>query len=198
MLTLLLVGIPLLCILSRNEDHAFLHCFAGQAFYDDEGYIMVSIDLFNQGKALYSDIFSQYGPFFYLYNWLTFKLGGLPLTHDSVRLLTLWHWLVAALLTGAIAGLVTRSWFVFALTHLLAFLGLTVFRNEPGHPQMLVQIALAIAVLCLVQPGTGQIRSVSRLGAGGIGTSGISSAWLIASPPPSVARFEPRAPELSR
>ena len=33
--------------------------------FDDEGYVMISLSSFVKGHALYDDVFTQYGPFFY-------------------------------------------------------------------------------------------------------------------------------------
>src|SRR5689334_6024374 len=36
----------------------------------DEGYLMVTVQGFNSGHALYDTVFTQYGPLYYFYEWL--------------------------------------------------------------------------------------------------------------------------------
>ena len=54
------------------------------------------------GEQLYSEAYSQYGPFYFLVQEFWFRLLNLPITHDSGRIVTLVHWIVSALLGGAV------------------------------------------------------------------------------------------------
>jgi len=36
----------------------------------DEGYLMITIQSFLEGNALYDSIFTHYGPFYYAYEWI--------------------------------------------------------------------------------------------------------------------------------
>src|SRR5579872_1132922 len=47
--------------------------------YDDEGYILISLKSFFQGKALYDEVYSSFQPGFYVLHWLLFKMWGAPL-----------------------------------------------------------------------------------------------------------------------
>jgi hypothetical protein len=54
--------------------------------YHDEGYVLLSLDHYLQGGSLYTEVFSQYGPFyFYAYNAELAKFWGPP----SAELVTL-------------------------------------------------------------------------------------------------------------
>src|SRR6187455_434715 len=75
----------------------------------DEGYLMITVQGFNSGHALYDDVFTQYGPFYYFYEWLLHAVLRIPLTHDATRLLCTFHWMAAAGLFGAAAWRITRS-----------------------------------------------------------------------------------------
>jgi hypothetical protein len=57
--------------------------------YDDEGYVLIGMRNFSAGHALYDEVFTQYGPFPFLYHDSWHRLLGLPLAHTLGRLLTL-------------------------------------------------------------------------------------------------------------
>ena len=44
---------------------AFFVLFNQFAFYDDEGTLLVAVQAFADGQALYRDIYAAYGPFFF-------------------------------------------------------------------------------------------------------------------------------------
>ena len=44
--------------------YAFLTIFGKFAFYDDEGFLMITVQGFLKGKPLYDNVFTIYGPFF--------------------------------------------------------------------------------------------------------------------------------------
>jgi predicted permease len=41
--------------------------------YDDEGYVLLSLKAYLNGGHLYSDTFSNYGPFYYYAQWIFFR-----------------------------------------------------------------------------------------------------------------------------
>ena len=58
------------------------------AKYDDESYAMLSLQTFFQGQRLYEETYTQHGPAYCLIQ-SPFRLrGGVPITHDVVRLKT--------------------------------------------------------------------------------------------------------------
>jgi hypothetical protein len=75
----------------------------------DEGYLMITVQGFNNGHALYDDVFTQYGPFYYFYKWLLHSILRIPLTHDATRLLCGIHWLMASSHSGVPAFIEHRS-----------------------------------------------------------------------------------------
>src|SRR4051812_18072615 len=70
--------------------------------YDDEGYVLFSLQNFTRHGGLYEQVYSQYGPFFFLFNQVL-HLGGLGLdfTNTTARVLTGFYWLATTGLCGA-------------------------------------------------------------------------------------------------
>ena len=119
--------------------------------YDDEGFALISLRNYLAGLRLYDDVFSQYGPWPYVYHQLVTTLGGnAPLTHMLGRALTLTHWVVMTLLCGAIGWRLTRSHLAAAAAAVIAF-GLTwQMTSEPSHPGSLISMLVAFAGLLMV------------------------------------------------
>src|SRR6266852_6054749 len=44
--------------------------------YDDEGFILISLKSFFQGRPLYDEVYSSFQPGFYVVDWLLFKACG--------------------------------------------------------------------------------------------------------------------------
>src|ERR1700704_2566665 len=49
---------------------SYLAMFTGFSAYDDEGALMITVKQYLSGRTIYEDVFSFYGPVYYLYNWL--------------------------------------------------------------------------------------------------------------------------------
>jgi hypothetical protein len=118
--------------------------------YDDEGFLLISLRNYLAGLRLYDDVFSQYGPWPYVYHQIvTTLLGGAPLTHTLGRALTLLHWVTMALLCGALAWRLARSQVAAVAAAIIAF-GLTwQMVSEPSHPGSLISLLVAIAGLVI-------------------------------------------------
>jgi hypothetical protein len=117
--------------------------FVAAPFWDDQGYMMLSVRHLLDGHPLYDDIRVFYGPFYYLVTWVLHGPLGLPLTHDGVRMIGL----VLRETTAALA-----AWAVFRITGVVVVgvvtfltLGATAFTIMPeaGHPQELVVLLVA-------------------------------------------------------
>jgi hypothetical protein len=118
------------------------------ANYDDEGYMLVLISQYIKRGHLYSDVFSQYGPFFTLFGKFCFAGLGIPLNHDGGRLVTFSAWIAAAAFGGwtvyrQSAELVVGTAACGALLLWGHFLAV-----EPMHPQFLV-LLLSTAGICV-------------------------------------------------
>ena len=114
--------------------------------YDDEGYVLISLRSFFEGKPLYDQVYSSFQPGFYVVHWLLFKCCGVPLSHDSIRLLTLVLWLAAAGLNGLITHRLTGSVLLALFVSIITVQCLQPFANEPGHPQALAYVLVAAFV----------------------------------------------------
>src|SRR5262245_26677896 len=95
-----LVGAAFLGVLFLCGRFAYHSMFSTFAVHDDEGYMLISLRDFFRGHALYDQVYSCYQPFFYVFDWLVFKLSGATICHDSVRLLTIALWLLGASLNA--------------------------------------------------------------------------------------------------
>jgi hypothetical protein len=123
---------------------AYPRMFSTFAVWDDEGYLLVSLRSFLAGGALYDQVYTQYGPFYYLAMGLLFEALGLAVTHDSGRLVSLALWLLASgLCAAAMRELTGRLW-VGALVLVLTFgSSFQSMAFEPMHPGVLVCALLA-------------------------------------------------------
>jgi hypothetical protein len=115
--------------------------------YDDEGYHLLTMRAYLSGHALYTDLFTYYGPFFYEALGAIFKLTGFDITNDSGRLVTLILWLLASLVSGLAAYQLTRSLLLAVGAQLLSFNLLAALTNEPMQPGGLVSLLLSGLVL---------------------------------------------------
>lgn len=139
-----LLAVPFLAVAAC---FAYFLVFSRFMPYDDEGYLMISVRSFLEGHPLYDVVFTQYGPFYYLYQWLFHRATSLPVTHDVTRLLTVFHWLVAASLLGVATGRLTGSLAAGVFTFMQGVVHLVWLANEPGHPQELVAVLLGAGIL---------------------------------------------------
>jgi hypothetical protein len=137
----------LLCLTALCGIVAYSRAFSNYAFYDDEGTLMMSLKRFFDGLPLYDRVGAIYGPAFYLFEWTMHRVAGIPLSHDSVRFVSVFVWLLTTALAFLIVYKITRSLTVAALTHLLVFRAMGFMGVETAHPQeicilLLVTIAL--------------------------------------------------------
>jgi hypothetical protein len=120
--------------------------FLGMVYrpYDDEGYLLLAIDHYLKGGHLFTDLFSQYGPFYFYAQGALLRLLHLPVNHDAGRLVTLVCWQLSALSGGYFVYKVTRDVVLASAATLACTQLASVLANEPGHPQ---QIILPILML---------------------------------------------------
>ncbi len=112
--------------------------------YDDEGYVLFSLANFSRDGGLYTKVYSQYGPFFFVAADLTHRLFGFEFTNTAGRVITLFHWLGAAVLCGHLVWRHSRSaaWSLFALA--ATFAQLWQMTSEPMHPGGFIVFAVAL------------------------------------------------------
>ena len=143
--------------------------FAQFQGYDDEGYLLITVQQFLQGIPLYDDIYTQYGPAYYLWQQVLHGMLGIPVTHDATRVVTVVVWLGCSALAAVPVWLLTRRALLTAIGMAIAFFHLTQLTFEPGHPQELcllgVMGAVAVAMWRLVARGRLGIPAAMAVGA---------------------------------
>ena len=140
-------------------------CFTvfSRSMSPDEGYLMITVQSFLAGHGLYDTVFTQYGPFYYACEWLLHAVLRVPLTHDATRLACVFHWMLAAALLGLAVRRATKSSLAGALMFMAAVVHLARLADEPGHPQEIVMLLLALALLA-ARGGTGKPHRFLALG----------------------------------
>ena len=153
-----LAGAAALLFLGVAVTYAWLRIFS-RPMSPDEGYLMITVQSFLEGEPLYDSVFTHYGPAYYLYEWLVRTVAFVPLTHDATRMLGIVHWLVAALVLAGAARAMIGSWLAGVFVFTQAMVHLTAMAAEPGHPQELVALLLALGMLAAAREG----RRIGRL-----------------------------------
>ncbi|MGH7643504.1 MAG: hypothetical protein ACRENX_10955 [Candidatus Dormibacteria bacterium] len=122
--------------------------------YDDEGYLLISLQSFLRGGHLYSQVYSEYGPFFHEVMGALFSIPGFGVSPQHGREVTLGIWVVCSCLVGVCTLRLTRSWLLGLAAEWTAFSLLFVLIKEPLHPVGLLslQAALLLVVVAFVLP----------------------------------------------
>ncbi|MFZ9682037.1 MAG: hypothetical protein ACO3DQ_02360, partial [Cephaloticoccus sp.] len=108
--------------------------FTQYMVYDDEGYVLWSLQRYFAEGGLSTNVYSQYGPFLYvLYDGLH-RLLGLDFDNTTGRWLTLIYWLGTAALAGTFTWRQTRSAVTSVGATVLTFGVLLIMISEPIHP----------------------------------------------------------------
>jgi hypothetical protein len=132
---------------------AYLTIMTGFYLHDDEGALMIGVKQYVAGMKIYDQVFSCYGPLYYLYQLALRTATATPVTHDVVRISALFPWLAITMISSWITLRLTRSLVLAAMTHLVASLVLVTFRTQPGHPSELTLLLLvALAAAPLIAP----------------------------------------------
>ena len=129
--------------------------------YDDEGYILLSLAHYVKHGHLYTDTFSQYGPFYFYAQGIFFQLLHIPLTHDTGRWVTLIYWIASGLLAAQLIYKLSKSFLLGCTAGLACIIVGSVLAYEPGHPQQLVLLLFMLASRLSLPSTSG--RSAFRL-----------------------------------
>ncbi|HET7535114.1 MAG TPA: hypothetical protein VFJ90_01570, partial [Candidatus Didemnitutus sp.] len=173
--------------------------------YDDEGYVLLSLANFSRDGGLYTKVYSQYGPFFYLFNDALHRLLGYDFSNTSARLMTLACWLGAALSLSHLVWRQTKQagWALLALA--ATFAQLWQMAAEPGHPGGLLALILALAawlggnaiaqdrpcLLAIASGLAGAALALTKINVGGLFLVGAVSWLLLHSADVRLARVAP-------
>lgn len=149
--------------------------------YDDQGYIMMTLRSFVDGRVLYEEVHTQYGPAFYLLSGSLHETFGIPLSQDGVRLKTIAFWCISTLLVYSILrrlGTIDAiAVFVSAVFHL----HLHKLALEPGHPQEWILVLSLTAIWIVVGHGSYKWLFAAIL-VGMIGMTKINCGFIFAIP----------------
>lgn len=122
---------------------AALVMFSAFMYYDDEGYVLISLRNFAEHGGLYRDVYSQYGPFPFVFYQIVQAISG-PLTHTGGRVLTLVTWAGTAVACATLTGYATRRLVVQVAVLAGVFVYLWVMASEPTHPGGLIVVLTAV------------------------------------------------------
>jgi hypothetical protein len=145
---LLFTALLLVILLGLFSVVGYYQLFGTFSEWDDEGYLMLSIHRYvNQGRILYDEVYSQYGPFYYLFHW--FLHGSLlaPLSSDGIRWVFLGFWLALILVCFRLVSYLTASPVSAFLACIPFGWMLRKLAAEPAHPQGLVVVLIAFVLV---------------------------------------------------
>ena len=129
---------------------AYLAMFSGFHAYDDEGFFLITLRDYLSGHALFTQVFTAYGPFYYEAIGGPLKLLGIEPNHEVGRFVTLAIWLLASLVAGLASYRLTRNVWLGLGAQFVAFRVLVALVSEPIQPGGLV----SLLVMCLVAAAT--------------------------------------------
>jgi hypothetical protein len=125
---------------------AYPTMFTVFAPWDDEGFMLISLQSFLEKGALYDQVYAQYGPFFYqIWAGLLSLIG--PVTHNTGRVITVLVWIASSLAIGITTYRITKDAVLGVAAQLSAFMVLVVIVREPMHPGGLTTLLLAAVAL---------------------------------------------------
>lgn len=116
--------------------------------YDDEGFVLISLRNYLSGLRLYDDVFSQYGPWPYVYHQFIARVLDAPITHMLGRGLTVLHWTGCSLVGGVLALRFTGKHVAGWITTVAIFGLCWQMTSEPSHPGSLIALLVALAAWC--------------------------------------------------
>src|SRR5258708_22548642 len=71
-------------------------------WYDEEGTLMIAFSDLVNGRRLYDDIFSLYGPFYFISIGSLFTVIRLPISHDVVIFISAVFWLLLSIIMAGL------------------------------------------------------------------------------------------------
>jgi hypothetical protein len=132
---------------------------------DDEGDLLLTLQHYFAGGHLYTQVYAQYGPFYFLIQKAIFGLLHLPVTYDAGRLVFFGYWVLASLLGGIFVYRVSKN-VTLASAAALAVMWLErVMTFEPNHPEQMVIVLLMAACVLSVNPGPMSFLLLGAVGA---------------------------------
>ena len=173
---------------------AWYRMHSGVQRYDDEGFLLLSLKQFLDGYKLYDEVFTFYGPFYYGWQAFLFRIAGLAVSHDAVRLFSVIPWTVVPLLAAWMVYRFCGSIAVAAMTHITVLFGLDFFKYEPGQPQEICIVLFVLLAAVLSRIGRGHATAIvagllvamltlSKVNAGACAALAVGLTLLLRAPP---------------
>ena len=131
--------------------YVFLEGFSRFASYDDEGYLLMTVRHFLDGKKLYADIQTVYGPLYFVWKWFVHGILGVPLSNHAVRLTGAFLWIGTSLALARVSLRLTGKIGLAVLTYVASICYLWVFTSEPGHPHETATFAIALFLVAVTE-----------------------------------------------
>jgi hypothetical protein len=152
----LLPVVLLLLLTCLAATAGFSYAFSTFFSYDDEGYLAISIRTFLGGKPLYSETYSQYGPAFYLFEYLLAFLPTDTTTHTFSRIHALTCWIGSCTLLAWTVFRLSRSLAAMIVAYVAAFFCLTYLAHEPRHPHAFCALVMSAAIFFFAHADRGK------------------------------------------
>ncbi len=125
--------------------------FTGRPSFDDEGYVLVSLRGWMSGHALYDDVFTQYGPgFFVLIGGPLRLLGITTISIEAARVITAVLTLITGASLGFVAARISGSRYAGLFAGIAVSLCSAVGYEAPLHPTHVVQAVMGCTVAAVV------------------------------------------------
>ena len=185
-----------LTVLLVESIAVYFRAFTGFSWFDDEGYVLLGMRELLHGFHLYDQIYSQYGPFYFLTQSAIFTATGSAVTHEAGRWGMIGFWLLTALLCAWVVYRLTRSPLITAWGFLASVKILFFFTGSPGHPEELaIAMVAGLAVTLCYTGGRGRhvapvvcgaltaALALTKVNIGFYAAAGIVLALLAASEP---------------
>ncbi|MEO6992072.1 MAG: hypothetical protein ABI273_00460 [Lacunisphaera sp.] len=134
----LLLGTAILAVI------AYWLLFTAFMAYDDEGYVLISLKNYCAHGGLYSHVYSQYGPFFYLFHDVGHRFLGYAFTNTNGRLITLIFWVGASTACAHLVWRQTRALSLAVFTAGMTYFYLWLMSSEPIHPGGMITMLVAL------------------------------------------------------
>ncbi len=162
----------------------FWRMFAHFPYYDDEGYILLTVRAYLEHGGLYSNIYTQYGPGFYVLLEGVQRLSGAVMDHEFARWFTLTLWLGGAAGTGLLVSRLVRERAMAWFSGVAVFIFLHQLSEEAFHPGAVVVFLLPAVLWAMVELlERGRLNwavAVGSAGAAGLGLLKINVGVLFA------------------
>jgi hypothetical protein len=137
--------------------------FTSFASYDDEGYVLISLKSFLNHGALYDDVVTGYGPFYYEFWGGVFSIFDIPVNHNGSRTVTMVVWVLSSLLIGLSTWRMTTSIILGLATQLMLFGPRLVEEPMAGGGTAVLFVSMLVTISCFVRDRTSRF-SMALLG----------------------------------